>query len=378
MDPAGRNFQSIASAAEPWEDLRLITNTMAAAVSCCRSDHRYAWVSPRYAEWLGLPAGELTGRSIVDVLGSDAYTAIRPFIDQVLSGETAQFEALINYSSIGPRWIHAVYVPTYDKHKKVDGWVADISDITELKRAHEDLARANALLLKANESLARSNKDLERFALVASHDLQEPLRVIATYTQLLAGTQAARLDADASMFMQMIVDRTKRMSELLTDLLAYTELATRPPGPERLVDLNEILEKVRQNLQGIIDENGAVVTWDAQPAMPGHEGNLIPLFQNLIGNAIKYRGESPPTIHISVDESEDHFLFTVADNGIGIDPAYHNQIFEPFKRLHNGEISGTGIGLAICHRVIERYGGSIWVESEVGRGAKFNFLLPRV
>ena len=238
------------------------------------------------------------------------------------------------------------------------------------------LEQVNADLKKTNEELARSNDDLERFAYVASHDLQEPLRMITIYSQLLIRQFGGVSDPDASEYTERITSGTRRMRELLADLLSYTEFAAVPEKPLDVVDLNEVVAKVKENLQASIEECDAALTVDPLPVVMAHQGHLIPLFQNLIGNALKYRGPERPRIHVSVAEENGAYRFGVEDNGIGIAPEYHRSIFVAFKRLHNNEIPGTGIGLAICQRVVERYGGRIWVESELGKGAKFIFTMP--
>ncbi len=178
------------------------------------------------------------------------------------------------------------------------------------------------------------------------------------------------------MFMANIVEGTRLMRELLTDLLAYTGIGSHPEEPVEAVDLNLIVDHVRQNLKASIDETAAIVTSDPLPTLHAYAAHFTSLFQNLIGNAIKYRSEQPPEVHISVHEADGELRFAVADNGMGIDPGYHKQIFEVFKRLHGQTIPGTGIGLAICQRVVERYDGRIWVESQVGEGATFLFTMP--
>ena len=230
-------------------------------------------------------------------------------------------------------------------------------------------------LSKRNADLERSNEDLERFAFAASHDLQEPLRMITTYAQLLAQRYDGQLDEDATMFVANIVRGTTRMRELVSDLLAYSEVGSRSDVAADIVDLNSVLETVTQNLKPSIDETGAVVTNDHLPVVRAHGSDLIALFQNLIANAIKYRGQSPPRIHISAQCGNGESRFAVADNGIGIDAGYHLQIFQPFKRL-DGKIPGTGLGLSICERIVKRYAGRIWVESRAGEGTTFLFTIP--
>ncbi|MDP9055163.1 MAG: ATP-binding protein, partial [Acidobacteriota bacterium] len=249
-------------------------------------------------------------------------------------------------------------------------------DITESVEATRRLAELNSDLRRTNENLARSNEDLERFAFIASHDLQEPLRMITVYSQLLVKMYPAAADERAASFVNNIAEGTQRMRVLLADLLAYTELSADLEEPLELVDLNGTLGKVRDNLKLAITGSGAELTADPLPAARVHEAHLIALFQNLIGNAIKYRGAEPPRIHVAVSQADDSLQFSVSDNGMGIEPAFHDKIFVAFKRLHGKTIPGTGIGLAICQRVVERYGGRIWVESQPGRGSTFIFTLP--
>ena len=310
------------------------------------------------------------------MLGAEGFAAIHPYIDRVLMGERVEYEAQVNYARIGNRWIHAAYVPTRDRSGTVDGYVADVTDITALKEAQAEVVRINADLQKSNERLARSNEDLERFAFVASHDLQEPLRMITTYLQLLVRTYPAQFEGEGNMFVRNIVDGAARMRGLLADLLAYSEIGGEPEEPPGRVDLNEVLETVRQNLKVAVEESGAVIESGHLPGVAGHPLHFVQLFQNLVGNAIKYRGEAVPRIQISCERKGNQFRFAVADNGMGIDPEYHTKIFGVFKRLHGKKIPGTGIGLAICQRVVERYHGRIWVESELGHGATFFFTLP--
>lgn len=240
-----------------------------------------------------------------------------------------------------------------------------------------DLRQALHEVQQSNEKLARSNEDLERFAFIASHDLQEPLRMITAYSQLLVRQYPAGLEGQGTTFVSNIVGGTTRMRALLADLLAYTEIGARPEPPAQPVDLNGVLEKVLLNLKVLIEETGAVVTADPLPIIMAYESHCVSLFQNLIGNAIKYRSEQPPRIHISLQREDSQVRFAVRDNGMGIDPEYHSRIFVAFKRLHaQHKIQGSGIGLAICQRVVERYGGRIWVDSRAGDGATFLFTLP--
>jgi PAS domain S-box-containing protein len=334
------------------------------------------WASRQYSRWLNLPPDQIVGQPLAAVIGEDAFAALRPFIDRVLTGERVEYEVEADFKTIGRRWVRGTYVPTRRENGQVDGWVAELSDITALKRAQADVVRINQQLQRSNSSLARSNEDLERFAYVASHDLQEPLRMVTTYSQLLIRTYGGQLRGEAAAFVDTIVDGTRRMQTLLSDLLAYTGINAESDQPAEQVDLNAALETAKRNLNAAIAESGAQVTSDPLPCARGHEGHFVSLLQNLIGNAIKYRSNDPPRIHIAVRRQGGEMRIEVSDNGIGIAPEYHRQIFVPFKRLHGRRIPGSGIGLAICQRVVERYGGRIWVESQVGAGSKFIFTLP--
>jgi PAS domain S-box-containing protein len=244
---------------------------------------------------------------------------------------------------------------------------AAIRDITVRKNAE-------ALLLQKMAELNRSNEDLAEFAYIASHDLQEPLRMVASYTQLLSKRYKGKLDTDADEFIAFAVDGASRMQRLIHDLLTYSRVGTK--GRELLDSSSEeALQHALHNLRGAIEESGAVVTHDSLPAVLADETQLIQLFQNLIGNAIKYQSGGAPRVHISASKSEPKkWTFAVRDNGLGIDAQYFDKIFGMFQRLHKREeFAGTGIGLAICKKIVERHGGSISVASELGRGSTFRF-----
>ena len=244
-----------------------------------------------------------------------------------------------------------------------------LEDISERK------AIERALQLHSKE-LERSNADLEQFAYVASHDLQEPLRVITNFTQLLAKRYKGKLDSDADEFVAFIVDGATRMHRLINDLLGYARLGSR--GAEfAAVDCEEILADAVSNLGSAIEESGAKLTHDPLPTVMADKDQLSRLFQNLLGNAIKFHAVDPPVVHVSARRNENEWLFSVQDNGIGIDPEFFERIFLIFQRLHGrNEYSGTGIGLAICRKIVERHGGKIWIKSQAGKGSTFYFTMP--
>ena len=238
-----------------------------------------------------------------------------------------------------------------------------VRDVTEQHLARELLAQKAA-------DYARSNAELEQFAYVASHDLQEPLRMVASYCQLLQRRYQGKLDADADDFIGFAVDGARRMQALINDLLAYSR-ARRREQSFVATDCSQVLDDVIANLQASIEEHDAEITHDPLPTVRADRAHLLQVLQNLIGNAIKFRDHGPQ-IHVAAVQQEDEWLFSVRDNGIGIAPEYAERIFEIFKRLHGwGEYPGTGIGLAVCKKLVERHGGRIWVESTPGREASF-------
>lgn len=243
------------------------------------------------------------------------------------------------------------------------------TDITEQKALND------ALNLK-NVELERSNKELEQFAYVASHDLQEPLRMVSSYMQLLEGRYREKLDQDAKEFIDYAVDGANRMQRLIQDLLSFSRVGTRgkPPQP---IDSSIALQEALQNLKMAIDESNAEVKADDLPIVMADKNQLVQVFQNLIANALKFRGEKSPQILVSVKESNGFAGFAVKDNGIGIDPKHSDRIFVIFQRLNPREqYEGTGIGLSVCKKIVERHGGRIWLESKPGKGSTFYFTFP--
>jgi PAS domain S-box-containing protein len=266
-------------------------------------------------------------------------------------------------------WANVIITSIHDGAGGLCGFGKVTQDITERKAAEM------ALLEKVTE-LNRSNEELGQFAYIASHDLQEPLRMVASYTQLLARRYKGKLDADADEFITFAVDGANRMQCLIQDLLAYSRIGTK--GQELLEASSErALQQALVNLRDAIEESGALVTHDALPTVLADEIQLIQLFQNLVGNAIKYQKPGTPKVHISAArDGGERWNFAIKDNGLGIDPQYFEKIFGMFQRLHRrDEYAGTGIGLAICKKIVEGYGGSISVESKPGHGSTFRFAL---
>ncbi len=229
----------------------------------------------------------------------------------------------------------------------------------------------------ARQVLQRSNEELRQFAYIASHDLQEPLRTVASFTQLLVSRYGDQRDPQAAEFVSFIVDGVERMSSLIHDLLQYSATGASKTLPTTPTSAEGALAEVMFALSASIQASGAEITSDRLPSVWVENRSLITLLQNLIGNAVKYRGQDPPRIHISAEAVDTNWRFSVRDNGIGIAPEYHERMFGIFKRLHGKEIPGTGIGLAICQRIVQWHGGEIWVESEPGFGCTFFFTLPQ-
>ena len=243
-------------------------------------------------------------------------------------------------------------------------------NITEHKTNEEKLKQLA-------DKLSQSNKELEQFAYVASHDLQEPLRMVASYIQLLQRRYKGNLTAEADEFINYAVDGVVRMKTLINDLLVYSRVNTKE-SPLEDVDLNKLVEQNRKNLAAAIEETGAEINAENLPTVRANQLQMNQLFQNLISNAIKFRKpDTKPVVNITAKHEGDEWLFTVSDNGIGIDKEFSDKIFVIFQRLHNSsEYPGTGIGLAICKRIVEKLGGHLWVESEPGMGSTFTFTIP--
>jgi PAS domain S-box-containing protein len=321
---------------------------------------------------LGYAAPELIGRSVKEISHAEDRDLTDSQRLRVRRGETdaARFEKRYLRKDGSVVWVDLAVALARDAAGAPAYEIAIFDDITQRKQAE-------AALHAAHEELKRSNSELAQFAYVASHDLQEPLRMVSSYTQLLARRYGDRFDADAQEFMGYVVDGAARMKQLIEDLLAYSRVGTRAREMQP-VALEAPLRRAIGNLRAAIQEAGASVTFDALPTVRGDEMQLAQLFQNLIGNALKFRSASVPRIHVSSLERENEWVVAVTDNGIGIEPAYFERIFMVFQRLHNkGEYPGTGIGLAICKKVVERHGGRIWVESRPGEGSAFHFALPR-
>ena len=329
-------------------------------------------VNDQLANLNGVVAVEHVGKYLGDILPDALASAIEPLYRRVLdTGEGfANNEVRADYAEGGSKWwaLSCSRVQTDEGH--VLGLQVIVQNITERKLAEEALRRLN-------DELRQANSDLEQFAYSASHDLQEPLRMVSLYSQMLRKKFGGKLGADGDHYISNTIAGAKRMEQLIGDLLAYTQASGSDAQPRAFISAAECARRAVGDLSAVIAETGAEIEIGFLPHVRMHEVHLCQLFLNLIGNGIKYRSKEAPRISLRADEHGDEWVFAVSDNGIGIAAAYHQQIFGIFKRLHTAaEYSGTGIGLAICQRIVERNNGRIWVVSETGKGATFLFSLP--
>ena len=328
-------------------------------------DGQFRLVNRQFAYILGYEEDELIGKpSLSFVLPEDRDAVRENAVSMLKGGSSLGYEFRVVNKQAKIKWVMETVVPIYYRRKRAT--LGSLIDVTERKQMEERLQQITS-------EMQRSNTELEQFAYVISHDLQEPLRMVSSYTQLLAKRYSNKLDADADEFIAYAVDGAKRMQTLLHDLLDYSRVGTRGK-PFSLVNCEHIVEQAMANLKIAIEECGASVSYDVLPTIMGDEGQLVRLFQNLIANAIKFRREEAPQVNISAQRRNNTVTFSVKDNGIGIDPQHSQSIFEIFRRLHTREeYQGTGMGLAICKKIVERHGGHISVQSQPGQGSTFYF-----
>ena len=319
----------------------------------------------------GYTAEEAVGQSIAILIPLERRDEEPAILARLRRGERVEHFQTIRVRKDGSRLnISLTVSPVKDADGRIVGASKVARDITELVRQGEALQAANA-------ALERANADLQQFADSASHDLQEPLRMVAAYSQLLQQRFGGQLGPIGEKYLGYTVEGAVRMESLLGALRTYTQLSMSEQQPSEDVDAGAVLEKTLANLEVAIRESGASVTRTALPHIRMYAFQLEQLFQNLIANAIRYRGSEAPRISIAAERRGDEWLFSVQDNGIGIEPQFQKQIFGIFKRLHSqNEYPGTGMGLAICQRIVERTGGRIWVESQPGKGSTFYFTVP--
>jgi len=333
-------------------------------------ENRFTLANSACAKVFRRSVNEVLGSSMRDLLPNDSYDAVAKSDQEIVrDGVPCTLEEIAEIDGV-TRLFLTTKGPYHDADGKIIGTIGISREITERKKAEEHL-------VKMVGELRRSNEELQQFAYVASHDLQEPLRMVASYTQLLAKRYTGRLDSEADEFIAYAVDGSNRMQALIHDLLAYSRAGANGKAYQEISSEKALLEAL-SNLRVSIQESGAVVTHDSLPTITTDDAQLVQVFQNLVGNAIKYRRAEVPRVHVSAAKNGgQEWNFSVQDNGLGIDPQYFDRIFVLFQRLHGREeFKGTGIGLAICKKIVERLGGRIWVESEPEKGSTFYFALP--
>lgn len=339
---------------------------------CIHVDGRYVFANSAMAHIVGLlDASEVIGKHALDFVHADSKELVRERIKQgIADGLPAPLVEEKYLRADGTIiYVEVATVPTTFKGQKATQVV--IRDITDRKKA-------DAIIQERTEALESANMDLEYFAYVASHDLKEPLRKISSFTEMLSRRYTGQLDEKAEKYIWFIVDGTKRMEALIEDLLTYSrlgasQLSVQPMSAENLV------EQAIGDLEQIIKESGAEITHDVLPVVQVNPIQFGQLIRNLVHNAVKFRGSDKPRVHISAEKTDDYWVFSVRDNGIGIDPKQSERIFKIFQRLHTrDEYSGTGIGLAVAKKIVERHGGRIWVESVPGKGSTFYFTVPEI
>jgi PAS domain S-box-containing protein len=348
--------------------LRLFVEHAPAAIAMFDLRMRYLAVSRRWLADYGLTGQEILGRSHYDIFPEipERWKEIhrRCLAGAVERAEEDPFER----ADGSMQWIRWEARPWQSAPDKVGGIIIFSEDVTAHKQAESRLRHAA-------DELARSNKDLEQFAYVASHDLQEPLRQVSSFVTLLRDRCQGKLDSSADEYIKYAVDGASRMSALITDLLTYSRVGSKGMNP-RSVNLREPLDRAMALLGKAVAESGAKITVADLPTVDADGGQLSQVFQNLVGNALKFRSERPLEIEIGARRKTGDWVLWVKDNGIGLDPAQGSRVFELFRRLHDrGKYPGTGIGLAICKKIVERHGGRIWVESVPGEGSTFFFTI---
>ena len=333
-----------------------------------RMGNAHAWQVLGQPPEIGAVAGYAREWRARRLEGSQLKWSDHP-VAKALAGETVGAQNLQWIRPDGREVALRVSAAPIWRRGSIVGAVTTFFDITEERKIEE-------AMIRQSKELARSNADLEQFAYITSHDLQEPLRNIAVYAQLLSRDYAGQLNQRADDIIQVITSSVERMNVLIRDLLAYSRVGNVDAAPMNPVDLSRVVELACGNLRTKIVESHAMVEAEPLPVVRGDQMQMVQVFQNLIDNAIKYAGSEQPSVRISAEKMDRNWKITVRDNGIGIEPMHHQQIFAVFKRLHGRDIPGTGIGLALVKRVVERHGGQIWVESNAGQGAAFSFTLP--
>jgi PAS domain S-box-containing protein len=360
------------------ERFRAIFEQAAVGIAKTALCGQFMRVNPGFCQIVRYAESELLQKNWQAITHQDDIGADREYVRSLLSGniQTFSLEKRLVCKDEAVRWANVTVSAMRDANGTPQYLICAIEDISQRKLVQELLQASLDTQTRYAQELTRSNAELEQFSYVASHDLQAPLSTISGYAQLLEKRCHNQLDAQGNKFIRNIVNSCERMQALIDDLLEYSRVG-RSEKPFDVIDCNLVFEDACANLQLAIRQDQASVTRGDLPRIRGDSFQLLQLFQNLIGNAIKYRSSEAPMVRVSASRQGDSWVFSVQDNGIGIAEQYHPRIFQLFQRLHSEkQYSGTGIGLAICQRIVDRHGGRLWVESEPNRGSTFYFSIP--
>ncbi|KPK29054.1 MAG: hypothetical protein AMJ61_00360 [Desulfobacterales bacterium SG8_35_2] len=354
-------MRKLSSAVEQSASIIIITD----------NNGKIEYVNPKFTEVTGFSREEVHGQNPNIIKGEKTPPEIyQELWSTIIKGKEWKGELHNKKKNNESYWALASISPIKNADGSITHFLGVQEDITERKISDDALKRYS-------KELERSNEELQQFAYVASHDLQEPLRMVSSYMTLIKRRYEGKLDKDGEEFIGYAVDGAKRMKQLINDLLLYSRVGTHGK-PFVRTNCNKVLEKTLQNLQLAIEENELEINSEKLPIVIADETQLLQLFQNLISNAIKFRGNESPRIHISSKEGEGEWIFSISDNGIGISKEFMDRIFIIFQRLHPiSKYPGTGIGLAVCKKIVERHGGKIWIESEPGKGSTFYFSIAK-
>jgi PAS domain S-box-containing protein len=361
---------------ESEEKYRIIVETTNEGVWMLDASSKTSYVNSRMAQMFGYSPEEMIGKDLFDFMDPDVRIDAQKYLQRRKQGLKEDHDFKFTRKDGTSLWAIVSTNPVFDVKGQYAGALGMVTDISGRKRSEEELK----ITL---EKLKNSNEELKHFAYIASHDLQEPLRMISSYLQLIERRYKGKLDKDADEFIAFAVDGANRLQDMITGLLAYSRVETQGKSFEK-VDFSEVLRIAILNLKVAIQESDALITNDPLPIVEADGGQFVQVFQNLIANSIKFRSEKQPHIHICaklISEIEgskipDAWQFLVKDNGIGIETQHKERLFNIFQRLHRSEYSGVGIGLSVCKRIIQRHGGNIWFESEFGKGSTFYFTIP--
>jgi len=355
----------------------LITDSMPALIAYLSNEEKFVFCNAEHYKWFGISPKEAIGMTPADIFDNHVLQEIQPYLERVLEGEQVTFEIQIPHRLKGLRICNMTLIPHAVEDRTIVGFCVLATDVTESKRAEAIEEEKNQQLSRALKKVKASNRELEQFASVCSHDLQEPLRMIKAYADLLERRYGENFDETANTYFQYIAKGAHRMQLMVDSLLDYARLGA-ADQPLSRVDMEQVLQQALDNIDPFIRKNGAEITSDPLPEIYGHPIHLLRLMQNLLSNAIKFRSREIPMIHISAESRNGEWVFSIRDNGIGIDPSHGNMIFDLFQRIEPSEdIAGTGMGLALCQKIVENHEGKLWYESEIGKGTTFFFTLVK-